>query len=71
LRTEFETEISFVLEADTHIKSSVFDVMVNPIYDLAIDLGVPIAQSLVLIPDPLIYFSSFLGGDRGYGWPLS
>jgi hypothetical protein len=54
LRTEFKGEIGFVLEADTHVKGSVFDVMVNPIYDLAIDLRVSIAKSLVLIPDPLI-----------------
>jgi hypothetical protein len=54
LRTEFETEIGFVLEADTDVKGSVFDVMVNPIHDLAVDLRVSIALFLVLIPDPLI-----------------
>ena len=54
LRTEFKGEIGFVLEADTHVKSSVFDVVVNPIHDLAVDLRVSIAQSLMLIPDPLV-----------------
>jgi hypothetical protein len=41
-RTEFKGEIGSVLEADTHVKGSVFDVMMNPIHDLAIDLRVSI-----------------------------
>jgi hypothetical protein len=54
LRVEFKGKIGFVLEADTHLKNSAFDVVVNPIHDLAVDLRVSITQSLMLIPAPLI-----------------
>ena len=54
LRVEFKGKIGFVLESDTHVKSSAFDVVVNPIHDLAVDLRVSMAQSRILIPAPLI-----------------
>src|SRR5947209_4024810 len=54
LRTEFKGEIGFVLEADTDVEGAIFNGMVNPVHDLAVDLRVLIAQLLVLIPDSLI-----------------